>query len=112
MPDAARNIKYETQQKNIYNNLLAILNFNGDYSFLLIQLDNDHELQTKILGLLPDIRKYFAISSHKWARLNCSRPYLGIIRYLLRQFNKTLYSVEISILMDSTYKRTRKYMIM
>lgn len=115
MPDINRAIKFESQRRDILERLLFILNFNGDHTFLLTDLDTNLELQSKILDLLPEIRKYYSVSGCKWIQPTSIRPYSGIIRYILRQHNLTLYSTEIAIplepLHEHKYKKVPKYKI-
>jgi hypothetical protein len=114
MPDKKKDVKYSVQQMHILNTLLNILNFNGDYTFLLVDLDERQELQSNILDMIPDIRRYYPSSGcvgvHSDRR--CKRPYLSIIRFLLKYHRRELYSSDFSIsLGNEEYKKTKKYKI-
>ena len=49
MPDVKRSIKFQQEQRDIYDKLMAILNYNGDYTFTLFDLDTNMELQQQIM---------------------------------------------------------------
>jgi hypothetical protein len=103
--------KYQTERENICNKIITIL---GDKTFLLCDLDEDTEKQTKILNLKPEIQEYFAcstISSFK-PNFECKRPYLNIIRSILRKQNYTFVGNDCTIKQpDNSYKRSIKYII-
>ena len=87
--------KYQTEREEICNKILTILDLKDDKSFLLCELDEDVEKQNKILDLKEEIKKYFAcstISSFK-PNFECKRPYLNIVRSILRQQQ---YIIEIN----------------
>jgi hypothetical protein len=78
--------KYQTEREDICNKILNILELNNG-TFLLHDLDNDIEKQNKLLDMKEEIQKYFAcstISSFK-PNFDCKRPYLNIIRSILRK---------------------------
>jgi len=83
--------KYQKEREEICNKIISILDLKENKNFLLYDLDNDLEKQNKILELKEEIQKYFAcstISSFK-PNFECKRPYLNIIRSILRQQNYT-----------------------
>ena len=84
-----------------------------DHIFLLCQLDEDIEKQNKILELKEEIQKYFAcstISSFK-PNFECKRPYLNIIRGILRKQNYTFIGNDYTIKLNNISKTTIKYLI-
>ena len=103
--------KYQTERESICDTIITIL---GDKTFLLCELDEDTEKQTKILDLKPEIQQYFAcstISSFK-PNFECKRPYLNIIRSILRKQNYTFVGSDIEIKQQNNlYKRTMVYKI-
>jgi hypothetical protein len=103
--------KYQTEREVICNKIIEIL---GNKTFILCDLDEDIEKQNKILELKPEIQQYFAcstISSFK-PNFECKRPYLNIIRGILRKQNYTFIGNDISIKQpDSSYKRSIKYVL-
>jgi len=83
--------KYQKEREEICNKIISILDLKENKNFLLYDLDNDLEKHNKILELKEEIQKYFAcstISSFK-PNFECKRPYLNIIRSILRQQNYT-----------------------
>ena len=103
--------KYQAEREAICNKMIEIL---GDKTFLLCELDEDVEKQTKILDLKPEIQQCFAcstISSFK-PNFECKRPYLNIIRGILRKQNYSFIGNDITIKQsDNSYKKTIKYVI-
>jgi len=79
--------KYQAEREDICNQLIDILQLKPDNSFLMCELDSDIEKQQRIMALKDIIPKYFAcseISSFK-KDVDCKRPYLNIIRGILRK---------------------------
>lgn len=113
MPYPNKDIKYKTEQKNILTKLLDILGYNTSKTFLLYDLDNDLETQEKITNLCEDIKKYYPSSSCIGTNgKKCNRPYLSIIRYILKHNNMKLYSMNYVIPTDNKkYIRTKQYTI-
>ena len=113
MPDVQKNVKYSADQERMLGVLLEVLNFNGDLTFLLTDLDENTELQQRIMDLGPDIRKYYPASS--CVGLNnrtCKRAYLSIIRFLLKHHGRELYSNDYTVKMgDKQYRKTKRYKI-
>jgi hypothetical protein len=77
---------YDNERNDILKILFNILNIN----------DNNIEQQTKILELIPNIKKYFICS--KWScfnkkLLNSERLYLSIIKNLLKNMNYIILPV-------------------
>ena len=113
MVDTKKLIKYEKEQKEIFNKLLELLNYNNNYTFLLYDLDNNTELQNNIINLSNDIKKHYASSVCTGINAKeCKRPYLSIIKYLLKFHNKEVYIMDHKV--DTETKKgihTRKYKI-
>jgi hypothetical protein len=106
--------KYQEEREIICNKIINILELDCDNSFLLCNLDNDIEKQTKILEMKEEIKKYFSVSCISSFRPNfeCKRPYLNIIRSILRKQNYTFERSEIEqTTNDSTFFRSTKYKI-
>jgi hypothetical protein len=104
--------KYQNEREDICNKIITILELKEDNTFLLCELDEDIEKQNKILELKEEIKKYFAcstISSFK-PNFECKRPYLNIIRSILRKQNYTFVGDDIFFRKtDGTYIKTMKY---
>ena len=105
--------KYGTEREDICKRLIAILELDANNSFLLCELDVDTEKQTAILNMKEEIQKCFAcseISSFK-PKFECKRPYLNIVRGILRKQKYTFISTDIDIKINDIIKRTQKYII-
>ena len=104
--------KYQKEREDICNRLLEILDLKEDNTFLLCELDEDILKQEKILAMKEEIQRYFAcstISSFK-PNFECKRPYLNIIRSILRKQNYTFVGDDIFFRkQDGTYIKTMKY---
>lgn len=104
--------KYQTEREDICNKLINILELNNG-TFILYDLDKDIEKQNKILDMKDEIHKYFAcstISSFK-PNFDCKRPYLNIIRSILRKQNYTFIGNDFTMKIDNVPKKTIKYII-
>ena len=105
--------KYLTEREEICNKIITILDLKEDNTFLLCELDEDIEKQNKIMDLKEEIQKYFAcstISSFK-PNFECKRPYLNIIRSILRKQNYTFIGNDYTIKINNIPKKTIKYII-
>ena len=114
MPNKKKQLKYEKEQQEILDKLLEILNYNNDYTFYLYDLDNKIELQESIIGLSNDIRKYYSSSTCSGVngQKHCKRPYLSIIRYIIKFHNKELYFMDYTLEIENGKNiRTKKYKI-
>ena len=113
MPDKKKQLKYKKEQQEILDKLLEILNYNNDYTFYLYDLDNKIKLQESIINLSNDIRKYYPSSSCMGINgKKCKRPYLSIIRYIIKFHNKELYFMDYTLEIENGKTiRTKKYKI-
>jgi len=113
MPGLQKTAKYSAEQSDVLAKLLDILNYNQDLTFLLSDLDENQELQEKILALGEDIRKYYPASSCIGVNgRDCKRQYLSIIRFILKHHGKELYSNDHTLkLSEKQYRKTKKYKI-
>ena len=106
--------KHPEQRDAICKQIIIILELNEANEFLLCDLDADVVKQQKILDLKEEIKQYFAcstISSFK-PNFECKRPYLNIIRSILRQQNFIVKSEDYWLKTDNgTFKRTMKFKI-
>jgi hypothetical protein len=105
--------KYLTEREERCNKIISILDLKADNTFLLCELDEDIEKQNKIMGLKEEIQKYFAcstISSFK-PNFECKRPYLNIIRSILRKQNYNFVGNDYTIKINNIPKKTIKYII-
>ena len=107
--------KYKEERETICQKLIAILDLKDGNTFLLSDLDNDIAKQTAILDMKDEIQKYFAVSSITPFKPNITstkRPYLNIVRGILRQQGYTFEGNDKVEKMDNdVLKRTIKYLI-
>jgi hypothetical protein len=106
--------KFQNEREDICNKIINILKLKEDNTFLLCDLDTDIEKQNKILEMKEDIQKYFAcstISSFK-PNFECKRPYLNIIRGILRKQNYTFIGNDYTIKLNNIPKKTIRYLIL
>ena len=106
--------KHPEQREQICKQIISILDLNEASEFLLCDLDADVGKQQKILDLKEEIKQYFACSTISSFKLNfeCKRPYLNIIRSILRQQNFIVKSEDYWLKTDNgTFKRTMKFKI-
>jgi len=91
--------KYHTEREDICNRLIIILELDENHSILLNALENDTDKQTKILDMKDEIQKYFAVSCLSPFKPNatCKRPYINILRGILRKQGYTFESSPILI---------------
>jgi hypothetical protein len=106
--------KYIDEREEICNKLINMLNLDLEGCFLLSNIDEDIDKQNKIMELKNDIKKYFAVStiSSFKPNFNCKRPYLNIVRSILRQQGYTFDGKDCEFkIEENIYKRTIKYKI-
>jgi len=106
--------KFKDEREEVCNEIISILKLDNNNSFLLYELDNDIDKQNKILNLKDKIQKYFAVSNISVFKPNyqCKKPYLNIIRSILRQQNYTVKNSQIEKSNgDGTFFRSTKYRI-
>lgn len=105
--------KYKTEREEICKKIIDILQLDSNNSFILSEMDADMDKQKCILDMKEEIQKYFAcseISSFK-PNFDCKRPYLNIVRGILRKQGYTFLSTDLDIKTDDIVKRTKRYII-
>jgi hypothetical protein len=106
--------KYTVEREDICKKLIDILKLDANNSFILCELEQDKEKQTAILNMKEEIQKYFAcseISSFK-PNFECKRPYLNIVRGILRKGGYTFENNNILFKLENgNYKKTMKYKV-
>jgi len=105
--------KYKLEREHICKKIIDILQLDTNNSFILYELDENIEKQTSILDMKPEIQQYFAcseISSFK-PNFDCKRPYLNIVRGILRKQGYSFISTDINLQINESLKRTKKYII-
>lgn len=107
-----KNDLYRDKQIEIFDKLMEILNYNGDHSFILYEMDNNEELQNSIMDLTLNIRRYYnACSCPGLNNTKCKRPYMSIIRFLCKSNNMNIISRDHIIKNDVKNIRTKIYYI-
>ena len=106
--------KYKIEREEICKKIIDILKLDANNSFLLSELDTNIEKQTAILCMKEEIQKCFAcstISSFK-PNFECKRPYLNIVKSIIRQQNYLFNGSSIVIKLENgESKTTKKYHI-
>ena len=107
--------KYPQERENICKRIIEILELDAaDNSFLLCNLDEDAAKQEKILAMKYEINKYFRVSNISTFKpdFECKRPYLSIVRSILRQQNYTVDNSPFFVKYEGgLLRRTVKYVI-
>lgn len=106
--------KYINEREQICNKIINILNLDDEKCFILSNIDEDINKQNEILELKDNIKKVFAVSTISSFKPNfqCKRPYLNIVRSILRQQGYIFESKEFEFkINENIYKRTIKYKI-
>ena len=106
--------KYSSEREQICNELISLIELDSDGCFLLCKLDLDNDKQYKILEMKEKIKDYFAVSTISSFKPNflCKRPYLNIVRSILRQQGYTFEGKDCEFKVgENLYKRTIKYNI-
>ncbi len=82
---------YKKEQDEIVDKIIKILDLENKTEYTLYELDKNEEIQKQIMGLIPEIRKYYAFNNMKSVGEpnKRKRPWLSIIKNLL----KTKYNI-------------------
>lgn len=117
MPKNSKSNIYKTQQLEIKNKLLDILEISDSRKFFtLYEIDNNVEKKTLILGLEKECETYFATSTWTYFKYKRDgkegdRPYLLIIRNLLSATNTQFLNKVTTITIKNIKYSTTKYII-
>lgn len=105
--------KYKEEREDICKRLLCILKLDDNQSFLLSDLDSDIEKQNAILTMKEEIKKCFAVSSLATFKNDreCKRPYLNIVRGILRQQGYNFEGKDNKIFKSNNLISTTKYFV-
>jgi len=110
MPRIKLSEKYQNEREELCKKLIDIVGT----EFLLSELDENLEKQASILALKDDIQKCFAcyeISAFK-ANFDCKRPYLNMVRGILRKQGYIFIGSDVVLKMENgESKSTKKYNI-
>lgn len=106
--------KYKTEREELCNKIIKILQLDTDNSFILYELDENTEKQNALLDMKQELQKYFACSGIAFFKTNadCKRPYLSIIRGILRNQGYSVISTDYNYKVDGIPKKSQKYIIL
>jgi hypothetical protein len=107
--------KYKMERQAICNKIISILELSDTNTFLLCDLDSNKIKQDQLLSLKYDIKTCFECSTISTFKPNfsCKRPYLNLIRSILRKENYTFEGKDILFKNDKgVYIKTMKYCIL
>jgi hypothetical protein len=101
---------YKKEQDEIIEKIITILDLENKNTYTLYELDKNEEMQKQIMGLIPEIRKWFSFNNMKAVGepSKRKRPWLCIIK----QLTKTKYNIEsndFQFTENGKYIRTHKY---
>lgn len=106
--------KYHNEREHICKKIIEIIQLNEQNSFYLCDIDDNIEKQTQIMSMKEEIQKCFAcstISSFK-PNFECKRPYLNIVRSILRMQGYIFEGKDIELKLENhLFKRTMIYTI-
>ena len=108
------NEKYINEREKICDEIINILELDFDGCFLLSNIDEDIDKQNEIIKIKDNIKKYFAVSTISSFKPNfeCKRPYLNIVRSILRQQGYIFEGKDCEFKIgENLYQRTIKYKI-
>ena len=110
MPRIKLSEQYKNEREELCEKLIEIT---GN-EFLLSELDENLEKQAAILALKDEIQKCFACSEISAFKTNfeCKRPYLNIVRGILRKHGYIFIGSAIVLKLENgESKSTKKYNI-
>ena len=83
---------YKKEQDDIRDKIISILDLENKQTYTLYELDQNEEIQKRIMELIPEIRKWYAFNNMKSVGEpeRIKRPWLSIIKHL----TKTKYTLE------------------
>lgn len=103
--------KFKDEREAICYKIIGILELtNGE--FILSELDENIEKQRRLLELKTEISKFFECSTISTFKPNfeCKRPYLNLVKGILRKQNYTIESSDYLVKIENgLLKRTTKY---
>jgi hypothetical protein len=105
-----KSILYREEQEEIIEKIIDILQLDENDSITLYDLDNDIEKQSKILALIPDIRKFFTFSTIIGASEpdKAKRPFLSIIKQLCkRKYDISIHDCRLKV--EGKDVRSKRY---
>jgi hypothetical protein len=104
---------YKKEQDEIIDKICNILDLENKNIYTLYELDNNKEIQEKIMELIPEIRKWFSFNNMKAVGEpeKRKRPWLSIIKQLTKEKYR-LESKAFRITENNKEIRTYQYTFM
>ncbi len=101
---------YKKEQEEIVDKIAKILDLENKTEYTLYELDQNEEIQKKIMELIPEIRKYFSFNGIKAVGEpnKIKRPWLSIIKHLIKK-KYNMVSLDYHFTEDGNHIRTQKY---
>jgi hypothetical protein len=101
---------YKKEQEEIIDKICNILDLTNRNTYTLYELDNNVEIQKKIMELIPEIRKWFSFNGIKAVGEpeKIKRPWLSIIKHLVKKKYK-IESLDYHFTENGKHIRTQLY---
>lgn len=112
MPMRLKSELYKKEQDEIIDKIIKILDLENNSVIQLCDLDNDLDKQNKIMGLIPEIRKWFSFNGIKAVGNpdKIKRPWLSVIKHLTKEkYNLESKEYRFFNEKEKKYERTQKY---
>jgi len=101
---------YKKEQDEIIEKIITILDLENKNTYTLYELDNNEEIQNKIMELIPEIRKWFSFNGIKAVGepQKIKRPWLSIIKHLIKS-KYNMKSLDYHFTENGKHIRTQMY---
>lgn len=101
---------YKKEQDDVVDKIITILDLEKKNTYTLFELDNNEEIQTQIMELIPEIRKWFSFNNMKAVGEpeKRKRPWLSIIKNLIKS-KYAIDSKEYQFKNEETWMKTPIY---
>ena len=101
---------YKKEQEEIVDKIVGILDLENKNSYTLYELDNNEEIQKKIMELIPEIRKWYSFNGMKAVGEpeKIKRPWLSIIKQLIKS-KYNMVSIDHHFTENKKYIHTQLY---
>ena len=101
---------YKKEQEEIVDKIVKILDLENKTEYTLYELDNNEEIQNKIMELIPEIRKWFSFNGIKAVGepQKIKRPWLSIIKHLIKS-KYNMKSLDYHFTENGKHIRTQMY---
>jgi len=102
---------YKKEQEDIVNRIIGILDLEHKNTYTLYELDQNKEIQQKIMELIPEIRKWYSFNGIKVVGdpEKIKRPYLSIVKHLLKS-KYTITTNKVKFYKEKQLIQTMEYL--